>query len=337
MSENEWVVPDPLVDRFGRVHRSLRVSVTDRCNLRCTYCMPAVHPEFVQRDKLLSYEEIDRVVGVLSERCGIRQLRITGGEPLVRRDLPTLLRLLSNRQTVTDFAMTTNAIALTPNMARDLVGAGLNRINISLDTLHPERFKQVTRRDALEATLRGIAVANEHFETVKLNALAISGLDESEIFSLTEFALQHGMPLRFIEFMPLDADESWQRSAVVDGETILATLRRRYPDLRQVPRTRSSEPAETFAIGDGTVGIIRSVSQPFCGSCDRLRLTADGSLRNCLFAHDETPLRQMLRDGCSDDAIVHHAMSCVAAKKRSHGMDEESFRPPQRPMYAIGG
>ena len=337
MSVDESVVPDPLIDRFGRVHRSLRISVTDRCNLRCTYCMPAIHPAFVPRETLLTYEEIDRVVRVLGQRCGVRQLRITGGEPLVRRDVPTLMRLLSRLPAVTDIAMTTNAIALTPEMASELAEAGLKRVNVSLDTLNAERFKEVTRRDALDATLRGIAVAKEHFENVKLNALAIAGLDEDEIFSLTEFAVDRGMPLRFIEFMPLDADEAWRRSAVVDGETILTILRRRYPDLQPIPRTRTSEPAETFRVGDGTVGIIRSVSQPFCGDCDRLRLTADGALRNCLFAHDETPLRMLLREGCSDDAIVQNAKSCVAAKKRSHGMDEESFRPPSRPMYAIGG
>ena len=326
-----------LIDRFGRLHTSVRLSVTDRCNIRCFYCMPAVDAEFVEKSRLLSFEEIARLASLLVNRCGVRDIRLTGGEPLVRRQLDRLIAMLSRIEGLADLSLTTNGILL-GEQAWGLRQAGLKRINISLDTLDEKVFQRISRRSGLEKTIAGIDRAIEcGFESIKLNALAIRGITEQEVGRLVEFALQRQVTIRFIEFMPLDADRAWRTDNVLDGDSLLQMIESRFGKVVPIPRDDPAQPAEEFLVGEGRVGIIRSVTVPFCDQCNRLRITADGSIRNCLFAKSETPLRDLMRSGASDDELIAKIQQAIAEKKAAHGIDQTGFEPPERPMYAIGG
>jgi cyclic pyranopterin phosphate synthase len=326
-----------LIDRFGRVHTSLRLSVTDRCNIRCFYCMPEVDAKFVDKSRLLSFEELERLARLLVQRCGIRDIRLTGGEPLVRRQLDRLIGLLAAIDGLEDLSLTTNGILLA-EQAGPLRDAGLKRINISLDTLDEDVFHRISRRSGLEKTIAGIDRAiGCGFESIKLNALAIRGITEGEVCRLVEFALQRGVTIRFIEFMPLDADRAWRTEDVLDGDTLLSIIEQRFGTVTPVQREDPSQPAEEFLVDSGRLGIIRSVTAPFCDRCNRLRITADGSVRNCLFATTETPLRERIRNGASDEELIEAIQTCIAAKAAAHGIDRDGFEPPERPMYAIGG
>ncbi len=326
-----------LIDRFGRLHTSVRLSVTDRCNIRCFYCMPEVDAVFVDKTRLLSFEELERLARLLVQRCGVQDIRLTGGEPLVRRQLNRLVAKLSRIDGLRDLSLTTNGILLS-DQAMALREAGLKRINISLDTLDEEVFRRISRRQGLDKTIAGIDRAIEcGFESIKLNALAIRGITEHEVCRLVEFALKRQVTIRFIEFMPLDADRAWRTEDVLDGDSLLAMIEQRFGSAIPVSRDDPSQPAEEFLIGQGRVGIIRSVTAPFCGQCNRLRVTADGSIRNCLFATTETPLRELIRAGATDDELIEQIQRCIAEKAAAHGIDQEGFEPPERPMYAIGG
>jgi cyclic pyranopterin phosphate synthase len=327
----------PLVDRFGRIHTSVRLSVTDRCNIRCFYCMPEVEAEFVARDRLLTFEEIHRLATLLVVRAGVRDLRITGGEPLVRRELPSLIEMLSQIPGLADLSLTTNGMLLA-DQAHQLRMAGLQRLNISIDTLDEDVFQKITRREGLHKTIEGIDAAIDcGFESVKLNALAIRGITENEVVRLVEFALSRGVTLRFIEFMPLDTDRAWKKENVLTGDMLLSIVCEHFGEVDEVPRPDPSQPAEEFSIESGRLGIIRSVTAPFCQACNRLRITADGSVRNCLFSQDETPLRDRMRSGASDEELLAQIQACVDQKAAAHGINEDGFLPPERPMYSIGG
>jgi cyclic pyranopterin phosphate synthase len=327
-----------LVDSFGRVHTALRLSVTDRCNIRCFYCMPSEEIEFLPRPHLLTFEELTRVVRVFAS-LGIRKIRLTGGEPLVRRDIPVLIRALRQIGGIEEIAMTTNAILLADRAAA-LRNAGLDRLNISLDTLDRQQFQEITRRDELPATLNGIAAAlAAGFDDIRLNAVAVKGLIESQIDSLVEFAIGHQLTLRFIEFMPLNSSGRWHEDDVLTGRKIRAIIEQRFGQLIPVPCEDLSQPASAFRTRDGTaqIGFINSVSEPFCGNCNRLRLTAEGKLRNCLFSHAEWDLRGPLREGAGDDELESIILGSVASKRAAHGMGDGDFRKPERAMYQIGG
>ena len=343
-----------LTDSFGRVHTSLRVSVTDRCNIRCFYCMPAGHVTFAPRDQLLTFEEITRLVRVLAA-AGIRDVRLTGGEPLVRRDLDRLVAMLASVEGIADLALTTNGLLL-PQQAESLRRAGLRRINISLDTLNEAVFQQITRRQGVARVLAGIdAAIDAGFDQIRLNALAIRGLTETELEPLVEFAAARGLTMRFIEYMPLDADRQWQPDRVLGGDEILRRLRRRFGELRPVPPPQPSQPARDYELVDWPatpqgrvaddgrprplprVGLIRPVTEPFCGACDRLRLTAEGTIRNCLFSDAEWDLRGHLRSGASDEAILNEVAQAVRAKAAGHLISQIGFATPQRAMFQIGG
>lgn len=328
----------PLVDSFGRVHTNLRLSVTDRCNIRCFYCMPAENVQFRPREELLTFEEIVRFVKAVAP-LGVNKLRLTGGEPLVRRDLDQLIRQLKKIGGLKDIALTTNGILLA-EQAQGLKEAGLDRLNISLDSLDEEVFQNITRRTGLDAVLNGIAVAQEvGFEKIRLNAIAIRGLTEQEIVPLGRFAFQRGLELRFIEFMPLDADGAWEQADVLTGAEIRRALEAEFGELVPAKRSDLSQPAVDFqlAVGKGRVGFINPVSQPFCGSCNRLRLTAEGQVRNCLFSHEEWDARELLRSGASDQELQQLVRSAVGAKAKAHGISDASFQQPERAMYQIGG
>lgn len=330
-------ISTPLIDRFGRVHDSIRISVTDRCNIRCFYCMPETGATFMPKDRLLSFEEIYRIARLMVERTGVRDIRITGGEPLVRRELPRLIAMLASIDGLDDLSMTTNGILLAES-ADALRRAGLRRLNVSLDTLDAAVFQKISRRDNLAQTIAGIdAAIAAGFDSVKLNALAIAGVSENEVARLVRFAMDRGVTMRFIEFMPLDTDRAWTKNRVLSGDELLSILQSEFGDVDAVDRNHPSQPAEEFIVDGGRVGIIRSVTRPFCSACNRIRLTADGAIRNCLFASDETPLRDALRSGATDGDIVALVRDSVAAKKAAHGIDEAGFTPPDRPMYSIGG
>lgn len=328
----------PLVDRLGRVHTSLRVSVTDRCNIRCFYCMPAENVVFRPREELLTFEEIERFVRI-GVSLGIRELRLTGGEPLVRNDLPVLVERLAAIPGVADLALTTNGILLTEQAAA-LKAAGLNRLNVSLDALSEETFQKISRRSGLQRVLDGLFAARQAgFENIRLNAVAIRGLTEQEIVPLAEFAREHGFELRFIEFMPLDAEQHWQSEQVLDGDEIRARLEDAFGPLVPESRPDPSQPAMDFRFvdGGGRIGFINPVSHPFCGDCNRLRLTAEGKIRNCLFSTVEWDVRELLRAAATDEAIAQLVRDCVHAKKPGHGIDSPDFVRPERAMYQIGG
>lgn len=326
-----------LVDRFGRVHTSARISVTDRCNIRCFYCMPELNAVFAPRQSLLTFEEIHRLASLLVSRLGIDDIRITGGEPLVRRDLPRLVEMLSSIDGLKDLSLTTNGLLL-DQQAAALKKAGLKRLNISLDTLDPDVYQRIARRDGLQQTLAGIdAAINQQFDSIKINALAIKGTTEPEVVDLVRFAIANNVVMRFIEFMPLDSDRSWDPAKVLSGDQLLKILKANFNSVTEKDRSQRSQPAEEFLVDGNPIGIIRSVTKPFCGDCNRVRVTADGSMRNCLFSQDETPLRDLLRDGASDDELISAIRKCVSEKRASHGIDSDEFSPPERPMYAIGG
>jgi cyclic pyranopterin phosphate synthase len=331
----------PLVDRFGRVHTDLRVSVTDRCNLRCTYCMPA-EVVFRPREELLSYEEIARVVAVAA-RAGIRSVRLTGGEPLVRRDVPELVRQLVAIDGIAEVALTTNGLLLAEH-AGPLFAAGLARLNVSLDSLREDVFERIARRQGLDRVLAGLAAARRAGFTparIRINAVSIRGLTEDEVVPLAEFCRREGFHLRFIEFMPLDADAAWARPQVLSGLEVREILEREFGPLAPSPAGDPGQPAVdfTWADGRGRVGFIDPVTEPFCDRCDRLRLTADGQFRNCLFSTVEWDVRGLLRGGGAavEAGILEMLHDCVAAKKAAHGIDTPGFVRPARAMYEIGG
>jgi len=331
--------PEPkLIDTFGRVHDNLRVSVTDRCNIRCFYCMPEDNPEFVARRELLSFEEIERFVRIVAD-LGISKVRLTGGEPLVRRGLPALVRKLNGIPGLHDLALTTNGLLLAEQAAA-LYEAGLRRINIHLDTLDAGRFRSITRRDGLENVLEGIFKCKQlGYSPIKLNAVAARGYIEEDIVPLGHFAREHGIEVRFIEFMPLDADNRWERDKVLFAQEILDRLSSEIMTLVPVPPDDPRAPASDyeFADGIGRIGIIASVSRPFCLSCNRIRLTSDGKIRNCLFAIDEFDVKAAMRSGGSDSDIAEIVRRAVHAKWEGHEINTSRFIKPLRPMYAIGG
>lgn len=328
-----------LVDRFGRPHRDLRISLTDRCSLRCTYCMPAEGVPWLPGATMLSTEELVRIARV-AVGLGITEMRLTGGEPLLRPDAVDVVRRLVALQGPAgppELSLTTNALRL-PALAQPLKDAGLTRINVSLDTLDRERFIALARRDRLAQTLAGLAAADAvGLAPIKLNAVVMRGVNEDEVVDLVRFAVEHGYEMRFIEQMPLDAGHTWDRTAMVTQAEILARLATAFT-LTEVPG-RGSAPAERWFVdgGPATVGVIASVTAPFCGACDRLRLTADGQLRSCLFARTETDLRTLVRDGADDDALAAAFLACLAGKRAGHDIDDPRFLQPDRPMSAIGG
>ena len=333
---------DGLRDRFGRLHESLRISVTDRCNIRCFYCMPAGPISFLPRDEILSYEEIARVVDIAA-RLGLRKLRITGGEPLVRAEVWELISRLRKNRRIEEIALTTNGMLLA-EQAEPLRRAGLDRLNISLDTLREEVFERISRRKGLDRVLEGITAARAAgFDRIRLNALSIRGLTEDDIVPLADYALGHGMELRFIEFMPLDAEEGWVSEQVLTGAEVRRVIEAAFGALLPAPRSVASQPAVDYMLKDrpGRIGFINPVSAPFCGACDRLRLTAEGQIRNCLFSTTEWDVRKFLRtqdEGAEQaSAIARQFTHAVEAKKTGHGIDSPDFLRPERAMYQIGG
>jgi cyclic pyranopterin phosphate synthase len=328
---------EPLIDTLGRPHNNLRISVTDRCNIRCFYCMPET-VRFLPREEILSFEEIERFVRVMAG-MGVNKLRLTGGEPLVRHGLPGLIRHLAAIPGIDDIALTTNGILL-EEQAQALRDAGLKRLNISLDTLTEETFRRISRREGLDRVLAGIHAAKRvGFEKIKLNAVAIKGLSEPDIVPLANFARENAMEMRFIEFMPLDADDNWQHDQVLSGEEIRKQIEEAIGPLEPTDRPDPSQPATDFAFtdGSGTVGFINPVTQPFCSDCNRLRITAEGKVRNCLFSTVEWDARAILRSGGSDAELAQLVRDCIRAKKPGHGIDSDQFVRPQRAMYQIGG
>jgi cyclic pyranopterin phosphate synthase len=328
---------DRLVDSFDRVHNNLRISVTDRCNIRCVYCMPE-SVQFLPRRELLSFEEIERFVRIVVT-LGVDKIRLTGGEPLVRRDLPRLVAKLAAIAGIKDIGLTTNGILLAP-MAQALWDAGLRRINVSLDTLDPATFRELTRREGLEQVVEGILASKRAgFDPVKINAVAIRGVTEREVVPLARFARAHGLELRFIEYMPLDVGSRWEREKVFFAAEILEILTREIgplaPALDQDPRAPAVD--YDYLDGQGRVGLIASVSRPFCQSCNRVRLTAEGKLRNCLFALTETDIRALLRSGAPDEEIARAVRASVAGKWEGHEINTARFIKPERLMYSIGG
>jgi cyclic pyranopterin phosphate synthase len=332
------VTASPLIDTFGRTHDNLRVSVTDRCNIRCFYCMPEDGVRFVDLRQILSFEEIERFVRVAAG-LGITKLRITGGEPLVRKDLPRLIEKLAMVPGIRDLALTTNGVLLA-EQAQSLHDAGLRRLNVHVDTLDKERFRRITRRDDLDKVLEGIERARAlGFGPIKINAVAMKGLTEPDVVPLVRYGRERGIEVRFIEFMPLDAQGVWDRSRVLLADDIIAIVSREIGPLEEIPDRDPRAPATDyrFADGVGTVGFIASVSRPFCLNCNRLRITADGKLRYCLFAIEETDVKKLLRAGAPDSEIETAIRGAVHDKWIGHEINSARFVPPPRPMYSIGG
>jgi cyclic pyranopterin phosphate synthase len=328
---------EPLRDSWGREIKSLRVSVTDKCNFRCRYCMPAEGLEWLERDELLSFEEIERLVRVLA-RMGVDEVRLTGGEPLVRRDLPTLVGMLAATPGVRDLSLTTNGVLL-DRFAAPLVEAGLRRLNVSLDSLSHVRFAEITRRDALDRVLAGLAAAERHPELrpIKVNCVAIKGFTEEEVPALAALARRKPYVVRFIEFMPLDADQAGRGDDVLTGGEIRALIEERWP-LEELPAKASSTARRfRFADGAGEIGFVNPVSEPFCSTCDRIRLTADGQLRTCLFSRREWDLKTPLRDGSSDERLEELIRFAIAHKELKHKINDPGFVRASRSMSQIGG
>jgi len=328
----------PLLDGWGRRIESVRVSVTDRCNFRCRYCMPAAGLEWLARAEILSFEEIARLVALLA-RMGVSEVRLTGGEPLVRRDLPRLVSLLSPLPGVSDLSLTTNGVLL-DRLAGPLQEAGLGRLNVSLDSLSHTRFAEITRRDALDLVLAGLAEAERHpwRAPIKINCVAVKGLSESEIPALAALAREKPYVVRFIEFMPLDADEAWRKDQVLTGAEIRALVEREHGPLLELPAKPSSTSRRfAFADGLGEVGFVNPISEPFCQSCDRIRLTADGQLRTCLFSRREWDLKTPLRDGSSDAELEQAVRFAVDHKELKHRVSEPGFVRASRSMSQVGG
>jgi cyclic pyranopterin phosphate synthase len=326
----------PLIDTFDRVADDLRISVTDRCNFRCVYCMPEEGMEWLHRAKLLRFEEIAAVVKVFVG-LGVRTLRLTGGEPTLRKDLPVLVEMLRDVDPSLDLAMTTNGFLL-ERLAGPLRDAGLRRINVSIDSLLRHRFAEITRRDALEQVMRGLEAAEEAgLEPIKINCVVVRGTNEDEILDFVRLARSHPWEVRFIEFMPLDADRAWTKQGVFTQEEILRIVTSVYP---LEPEMRGLEPAGTWRFADGApgrIGVIASVSEPFCDSCNRIRLTADGQLRTCLFSLHETDLRAIVRNGGSEGDLEEAIRSAVWAKEEGHRIGQDDFVRPERSMSMIGG
>ena len=328
----------PLIDTYGRLHDNLRISVTDRCNIRCFYCMPEHNVKFVERAEILSFEEIERLVRVAAS-LGVRKIRITGGEPLVRKDLPVLIEKVGRIPGIEDVALTTNGVLLA-EQAEGLYKAGLRRINVHLDTLDRQRFLQITRRDDLGRVLEGIAEAQRlGFGPIKINMVAVKNLIEPDLAPLARYGRENGIEIRYIEFMPLDAQGLWDRRKVLFADDIIQILSREICPLIEVANRDPRAPAAEyhFADGVGTVGFIASVSRPFCLNCNRIRLTADGKLRYCLFAIDEMDVKGLLRGGAEDEDLANAIRANVEAKWLGHEINSARFVAPPRPMYAIGG
>lgn len=330
------MLASPLIDTFGRVVDDLRISVTDRCNFRCVYCMPEEGLEWLHKSKLLSFEEITRVAAVFVE-LGVRTIRLTGGEPTLRRELPVLVAMLADLHPELDLAMTTNGFLL-DELARPLADAGLRRVNVSVDSLMRHRFHEITRRDALDRVMAGVRAAEAAgLGPIKLNCVVVRGANEDEVVDFARLARETGWEVRFIEFMPLDADRTWERSQVVSQEEIIGAIGSVF-DLK--PVVRGPEPATVWRFADGapgSVGVIPSVSAPFCGSCNRVRITADGQLRTCLFSIKETDLRALVRGGATDVEIAEGIRASVWMKEAGHRINEPDFVRPKRSMSMIGG
>jgi cyclic pyranopterin phosphate synthase len=328
-------MPPPLIDAFGRIADDLRVSVTDRCNLRCAYCMPSEGMQWLPRSEILSYEEIDRLVGLFLS-LGVRTVRLTGGEPLARRDLQVLVSMLSARG-VPDLSLTTNGVLLA-EQASALAAAGLQRVNVSVDSLLRHRFASMTRRDALDKVMAGLRAAEAAgLSPIKLNCVVMRATNDDEVVDFARFARETGYEVRFIEFMPLDEQQAWTREAVVPSAEVLARINSVYP---VVPVEHGPEPAVLWRFADGApgaVGVIASVTEPFCSSCNRIRVTTDGQFRTCLFALEETDLRALLRNGSSDDEIADVVRAAVAGKWAGHKINDEDFERPARSMSRFGG
>jgi len=328
-----------LPDSFGRIATDLRVSLTDRCNLRCAYCMPPEGLDWLPKPDQLTDDEVVRLVRIGVERLGIREVRFTGGEPLLRRGLAGIVARTAALRPRPEISLTTNAIGL-ERTAATLRAAGLDRVNVSLDTLRPETFRKLARRDRLPDVLDGLAAAAQAgLRPVKVNAVLMRDLNDDEAVPLLRYCLDRGYELRFIEQMPLDAQHGWKRAEMVTAEEILAALGREFTLTPDDPRQRGSAPAEAFLVdgGPARVGVIASVTRPFCGTCDRVRLTADGQVRNCLFARSESDLRGPLRAGADDAELAEAWRRAVAVKLPGHGINDPSFLQPDRPMSAIGG
>ncbi len=326
----------PLVDTFGRIADDLRISVTDKCNFRCTYCMPAEGLPWLPRDEVLRFEEIVRLAGVFAG-LGVKEIKLTGGEPTVRRELPSLVAMLRDAQPGLAISMTTNGYLL-DKLAQPLAAAGLDRVTISCDSLLRHRFEEMTRRDALDQVLAGMRAAEQAGLTpIKLNCVVIAGTNEDEVVDLARFARDSGYEVRFIEYMPLDAEQHWERAKVVPSRDVLAQIDAVFPLTKA---SHETEPATSYRFTDGApgaVGVIASVTEPFCDTCNRLRITADGQLRACLFAMHEADLRAPLRSGASDDDIAQIIRTAVWAKWEGHKINHPDFERPARSMSMIGG
>ncbi|TDW22897.1 GTP 3',8-cyclase MoaA [Kribbella kalugense] len=328
-----------LADRYGRVATDLRVSLTDRCNLRCTYCMPEEGLDWLGKPELLTDDEVIRLVSVAVTHLGVNEIRFTGGEPLLRRGLVGIVARTAELAPRPEISLTTNGIGLA-RQAQALKDAGLDRVNVSLDTIEPGTFQELTRRDRLKDVLAGLEAAHEAGLTpVKVNAVLMRGVNDEQAPELLEFCLDRGYELRFIEQMPLDAQHGWSRATMITADEILELLSGRFALTPVDASTRGSAPAESFVVDGGpqTVGIIASVTRPFCGDCDRVRLTADGQVRDCLFARAESDLRTALRSGADDDELADRWRSAMRNKLPGHGINDPSFLQPARPMSAIGG
>jgi GTP 3',8-cyclase len=327
----------PLVDTFGRVADDLRMSVTDRCNFRCTYCMPAEGLIWLPKDEILSFEELTRLLSVFVDRLGIRSVKVTGGEPTVRADLPKLIRMLRGVAPAIDLSMTTNGVLL-DRLAEPLAEAGMDRVTVSLDSLLRHRFEEMTRRDGLDRVLNGIRAAEAAgLQPIKINCVVIAGTNEEEVVDFARWSREHGHVVRFIEYMPLDAQHAWERAKVMPSARILEAIDAVYPLEAHGP---DHEPATSYRFADGApggIGIIASVTQPFCDDCNRLRTTAEGQVRACLFALEETDLRGPMRAGASDDDLEALIRTNVWRKWSGHRINHPDFVQPERSMSAIGG
>ena len=327
----------PIVDSFQREHRSLRISVTDRCNIRCFYCMPE-NVKFLPQDSILSFEEIHRIAGILA-RHGVSRIRLTGGEPLVRSEIWNLVELLKSVRGVEEVALTTNGILLS-DQATKLKASGLDRINVSLDSIDRDKFKEITRRDALDKVLTGIDTAiSVGFENIRINAVSVNGISETEVAPLVAWAQKKGLHLRFIEFMPLDGDQAWQNQQVFTGAMLRKIIEKNFGPLIPLFRERSSQPANDFQLSKNgpPIGFIDSVTEPFCQACDRMRITSEGKLRNCLFSIEEWDLKELVRSNATDEQIEERIRFGIKHKKLGHGTDTGRFVRPERAMYQIGG
>jgi GTP 3',8-cyclase len=327
-----------LLDTFGRVATDLRVSLTDRCNLRCSYCMPAEGLDWLPNDDVLTDDEVVRLITIAVEHLGVDEVRFTGGEPLLRRGLPDIVRRTAALRPRPETSITTNALGLT-RTAHALAEAGLDRVNVSLDTVRREDFHTITRRDRLHDVVAGLEAASAAgLGPVKVNAVLLRGVNDDQAPELLRWCLERGYQLRFIEQMPLDAQHQWSRTGMVTADEIFSALQEEFM-LEPAEEPRGSAPAELFAVNGGphTVGVIASVTRPFCGDCDRVRLTADGQVRNCLFAREESDLRAALRGGADDATIADRWRAAMMTKRPGHGIDDITFLQPARPMSAIGG